>query len=231
MATQNEIKTSITTYLTNKNIPPTQTWLQNFMPSIRLNTPIQALQKTALFRLLSTDLTKSLQASSNNVLPANVSSPENKERKLTGPITVQVLDIEDVGHSRWSQVETLEAQERGEMTKGREIIRVVDDESNTDPNHTSESAASAGPYKLLLQDAKGTKVYGFEIESVTGVNVQQMAIGAKLVLWDVVVARGLVLLEPKGVEVLGGKVEAWDKKWRGERKETLKRMAGMGEND
>lgn len=41
-------------------------------------------------------------------------------------------------------------------------------------------------------------------------------------------ARGVVLLEPRCVEVLGGKVDAWDRKWREERKKVLKEKAGMG---
>src|ERR1700742_2138083 len=96
----NEVKAAIVQYLTSKNVPPTQSWLRDFMPTIRLNTPVVALQKTALFRLLAVDLTTSVQVSLTNTLPANVSSPEAKERKLAGPITVQVLDIEDIGHSR-----------------------------------------------------------------------------------------------------------------------------------
>ena len=202
------------------------------MPSIRHNTPIQALQKTALFRILATDLTQSVQVTvQSSFFPAGVSNPEVKERKLVGPITVQVLDIEDIGRSCWSQVENIEAHERGEMTKGREIIRIVDEETNTDPNHTAEAVGSVGPHKVLLQDARGTKIYGFETESLNGIGVQQMSIGAKLVLRDAVVARGVVMLEPKGVEVLGGKVDAWDKKWRSERKELLKRKANTGETD
>ena len=54
-----------------------------------------------------------------------------------------------------------------------------------------------------------------------------MSIGAKLVLRDVLVARGLLLLEPKNVEIVGGKVDAWDKKWREDRKRVLKEKAGM----
>lgn len=230
VASHLEIKSSISAYLTSKNLPPTIEWLRSFMPSIRLNTPIIALQKTALFRMLASDITQSVNASApTSVFPAGVSSPETREKKLAGPVVVQVLDVEDIGRSRWSQVESIEAQERGEMTKGREIVRVVDDETNTDPNATTaENAGSSGPHKLLLQDAKGVKIYGLELEAVNGIGVQ-MAIGSKLVLKDVVVARGVALLQPKGVEVLGGKVEAWEKKWRSERKEVLKRKAGMGE--
>src|ERR1700761_1294513 len=124
-ASHNEVKAAIVQYLTSKNVPPTQAWLRDFMPSIRLNTPNVALQKTALFRLLSTDLTTSIQPASNSIFPADVSSPEPRDRKVPGPITVQVLDIEDIGQSRWSQVESIEAFQRGEKTKGKEIIRVV----------------------------------------------------------------------------------------------------------
>jgi RecQ-mediated genome instability protein 1 len=205
--------------------------MNDFMPTVRLSTPIAALHRTALFRILATDLTSSVQAPlAANLFPANISSPETQELKLAGPIAVQVLDIEDIGHSRWSQVENIEAHERGEMTKGREIIRVVADETNSDPNDTPEAMASLGPHKLLLQDCKGTNVYAFELESINGVSVQ-MPIGSKLVLKDVTVARGAILLEPKSVEVLGGKVEAWDKKWRNERKSTLKRKAAISADD
>ncbi|KAK5172678.1 uncharacterized protein LTR77_002798 [Saxophila tyrrhenica] len=225
-----EVKATVVRYLASKNVPPTQAWLRDFMPSIRLNTPMVALQKTALFRILSTDLTVAVQPPSPNALfPANVASPEVKDRKLNGQITVQVLDIEDIGHSCWSQVENLEAIERGEMTKGREVIRVVDDELNTDQNRTpaNNPSISSGPHKLLIQDAKGTKAFAFESEFVTGIGVSQLSIGGKLVLNDALVARGVIMLDRRAVEVLGGKVEAWDKKWRADRKESLKRKAGV----
>ena len=155
-----------------------------------------------------------------------------KSQLLPGPIAVQVLDIEDIGRSRWSQVEALEAQERGETTKGREVVRVLPAEDGEGGAAGAAAGAaggsgSAGPHKLLLQDAKGTKVYGLEMRDVQGVNAS-MSIGAKLVLRDFEVARGVILLESRCVEVLGGKVDAWDRKWRDERKKVLKEKAGMG---
>lgn len=229
-ATQAEVKSSTLQYLRTKNLPPTQKWLDDFTRSVRPNTPLLALHKTALFRILAADLTTSVQLPANGFLPPQVAGPETKEMRLSGPITVQVLDIEDIGHSRWSQVENIEAHERGEMTKGREIIRVVDDETNTDPSHGAPNQTrSSGPHKLLLQDANGTKVYGFEVESVPGVGVHQLSLGAKLVLRNVLVARGVAMLDGEAVEVLGGKIEAWDLKWRAERKERLKQAAGLHE--
>ncbi|KAK5114741.1 hypothetical protein LTR62_002315 [Meristemomyces frigidus] len=214
-----EVSAPIQVYLTSKGTPPSPDWLQSFLPTIKLNTPIIALQKTALFRILATDLTTSLDKSSLVLLPATATTPAFKEQTIRGPLTVQVLDIEDIGHSRWSQVESIEAQERGETTKGREVIRVVPDEEADAAINTTQPA-SPGPHKLLLQDAAGTKIYAMELSSINGLNMQ-MTIGTKIVLRDVLVARGMLLLEGRTVQMLGGKVEVWEKKWREERKGRL----------
>lgn len=106
-------------------------------------------------------------------------------------------------------------------------MRVVPEEGNSGPDAAlSAEAKSVGPHKLLLQDAKGTKAYALELRSVQGIDVS-LAIGAKLVLTDVSVARGVIMLEPRCAEVLGGKVDAWDRRWREERKKVLKEKAGM----
>lgn len=221
-----EVAKSIAAHLASKNVPPKQQWLQAFTPSIRLNTPLAALQKTALFRILASDLTASVQATPTSLLPNDIAKAEIKERRVRGPVTVQVLDVEDIGRSCWSQVEAIEAQERGETTKGREVIRVVPDENTTDSTAPASENKSSGPHKLLLQDAAGTKVYAIELTTVDGTGVQ-MSIGTKLVLKDVLVARGVILLESRSVEMLGGKVDAWDKKWREERKQALKEKANV----
>lgn len=134
---------------------------------------------------------------------------------------MQVLDIEDIGRSRWSQVEAIEQEERGETTKGKEIIRITASEEG------EAEDKSAGPFKLLLQDAQGTRVYGFELFSVDRINFN-LNIGAKLVLRDVTVARSTILLEPKSVTVLGGKIEEMHKRWKEGRKEALKIAARNG---
>ncbi|KAF2481461.1 hypothetical protein BDY17DRAFT_326149 [Neohortaea acidophila] len=230
-----EVIKAIADYLRAKHFYPTPAWLASFMASTRPNTPMPALQQTALFRLLSSDLTSSVQRTPPiSIFPPDISNPEIKERKLTGPVAVQVLDVEDIGRSRWSQVEAIEAQERGEMTKGREIIRVVADESTTDGEpgaQANTSTGASGPFMFLLQDAAGTKAFAFDMSPMANVNMQKLSIGAKLVLRDLLVARGVVLLAPNGVEVLGGKVEAWDTKWKAERKAALKGKADLGGED
>ena len=143
-----------------------------------------------------------------------------QERRLVGPIAVQVLSIEDMSKSRWEQIEAIEALERGEGTKGREIIRVTASTEEGD-DQNENVGRDGGTHKLALQDAKGTRVYGIELKGVEGVGLG-MSMGCKMVLRNVVVARGVVLLEPGTTTVLGGKIEGLHKAWKEGRKAELK---------
>ena len=121
--------------------------------------------------------------------------------------------------SRWEQIEAIEALERGEGTKGREIIRVAPADEN---EHNDENRnRGGGPHKLLLQDAKGDRIFGIELRNVEGVGLG-MSIGAKLVLRSATVARGVVLLEPATTTMLGGKIEELHKAWNENRKTDLR---------
>lgn len=222
---------TIASYLQSQGLYAKPQWLESYTSTTRPNTPQAALQKTALFRLLASDFCDTLDTSRpSSALPVGIDDPSLQQRHVHGAtIPVQILDIQDIGRSRWSQVELLEQYERGETTKGRELIRLVPDAedgaSGTTTTTTTtaaraEQTASKGPHKLLLQDCRGTKVYGFELASVQGLGLQT-SIGCKLLLREPVVARGVVMLEPSRVTVLGGKIEAWDTAWRRARKEAL----------
>jgi RecQ-mediated genome instability protein 1 len=148
-----------------------------------------------------------------------------------------VLDVEDIGASKWSQVEAIERVERGEEVRGREVIRVLPAEAREEgpgeenpggPNVAASSAgkAAGGRHRYVLQDAKGTKVVAFESVRIPqlGLGDEGVSIGVKVVLKaGTLVRRGTVMLGPENVVVLGGKVEAWDKAWKEGRKERLKR--------
>ena len=219
--------------LSTKSLPVSTTWISNFLASLSQNqqrAPPSALAQTALFRILTTDFTKTLSTSApSTLLPREVSDPSIKERRISGPVPVQVLDIEDIGSSMWSQVEKIEQVERGETIRGREIVRNVnvDDADNANEgtaNNASRSTGittSNGPHRLILQDAAGTKIVALEYKDVNGISIEKLAIGAKFVLKDIVVARGMALLTPETVTLLGGKIEAWDTTWRQKRKEVL----------
>ncbi|KAK4690241.1 RecQ-mediated genome instability protein 1, partial [Lecanoromycetidae sp. Uapishka_2] len=205
---------------TTKGLTPSLTWLSAFLNTQRPTTPIPALTQTACFRLLASDITTSLAVSPQTCLPKDVHNPNIQEKRLhAGPIAVQVLAVEDMSKSRWEQIEAIEALERGEGTKGREIIRVVAAED--DDAAEAGVQKGGGPHKLLLQDAAGRRVYGIELRALEGVGLG-MSMGCKMVLKSAVVARGMVLLEPSTTTVLGGKIDALHKAWKDGRKAELK---------
>jgi RecQ-mediated genome instability protein 1 len=212
----------IRAYLASKGLRLTDAWLNTFLSTQPAAVPVSSLKQTAMFRVLHSDISTTLQTGSGGVFPPNILDASVSERKLPGVIPVQVMDIEDIGRSKWGQVEALESVERGEMTKGREIIRVVpgEDEGSEQPSQPP----SAGPHKLLLQDAAGCRVYGLELSPVQGVNLN-MAIGVKLVLRDVTVARGAILLQPATTTLVGGKIDDLHKRWKEGLKDRLKMAA------
>ena len=163
-----------------------------------------------------------------------------KERRLAGNVPVQVLDVIDVGVSKWNQFEAIERVERGEEVRGREVIRTVrgatdedDDEAGTgnatgnatvDGLGAASTKRSQGPHKLVLQDADKTVVTAFELGDIPKVFIGDdgMCIGCKLILKaGTLVRRGMVMLTPETIIVLGGKIDSWDKKWREDRKKRL----------
>lgn len=138
--------------------------------------------------------------------------------------------MEDVGASLWSQVEGIERVERGEAIRGREIVRTVnvdregEENGNNDADGSAagDAGASVGPHRLTLQDAAGNKVVGIELKRIGDVAVGKLAIGAKMLLKNATVARGMVLLTPESVTLLGGKIEYLDRAWKESRKLRLK---------
>jgi RecQ-mediated genome instability protein 1 len=212
----------ITSHLTSKGFTPKSSWVTNFLSTQRSNVPLQALQSSAMFRMIHGDITTSVQVTAHITFPADILNATIKERKLRGPIPVQVLDIEDMSQSRWSQAEALEAVERGETTRGREIIRVVANENDSDQ---TQAPPTHGPHKLTLQDANGTQVFAFELLPMPNINLNKLMIGSKLVLRDVTVARAVVMLELRSVTCSGGKIDELHQKWLAGRKERLREFA------
>ncbi|KAH8693969.1 hypothetical protein BGW36DRAFT_429992 [Talaromyces proteolyticus] len=227
-STEEHIKSHLLSF---KSLPVSATWIANFLASItqtQQRASLSALTQTAVFRILASNFTESLSTSSiSTLLPRDISDPAIKERKITGLVPVQVLDIEDIGTSLWSQVEKIEQVERGETVRGREIVRNVNVDGGDGDNNADASIRAPGntgghgPHRLVLQDAFGTKAIAIELKDVKGIAVDKLAIGAKLVLKNTVVGRGMILLTPDTVTVLGGKIEIMDTAWRRTRKERL----------
>ncbi|KAF4556337.1 putative RecQ mediated genome instability protein [Elsinoe fawcettii] len=211
---------AVRTHLASKQLCPQPDWLASLVATTRPNSALAAVKKSAEFKLLASDITQSLDKKACNSLPENAGQATIKEQRLHYPVVVQILDIEDISRSRWSQIELLEQQERGEMTRGREIIRLnPDSEDGTTAGMNPDE--SKGPHKLLVQDVNGTKIYAFELSPITGLSLST-GIGAKILVRSATIARGMMLLEAGQVELLGGKVSAWAEQWTKDRKENLR---------
>lgn len=130
---------------------------------------------------------------------------------------VQILDIEDLSRSRWSQAEELEAVERGETTRGREVIRVRAEDAENGGASTQPGASSGGAnamHRLVLQDRAGKQMFAMELKRLPGLDLGKTGIGEKMLLKPgTVIARGTVLLNPEHTVLLGGKIETWHKAW------------------
>lgn len=215
---------AVSSSLVAQGLPkPHSQWLSAVVSTQRANTPLPAVTASAKHRLLSADITKpNILDPSAVSFPSHITDVSVRSRRLTGPFFVQVRGIEDISRSRWEQIELIEAQERGEGTRGREIIRVVAEEIGENGQiATPGFGAVGGIHKLVLQDWKGLSVFGMELKSVEKLGLG-MGIGSKLMLQNVEVARGMILLEPASTRVLGGKNEELHKIWLDNRKIDLK---------
>jgi RecQ-mediated genome instability protein 1 len=230
MASAEQIAAQI---MSSKSLCVSSSWLNSFLASSQRNVPVSALTKTALFRVLASDIRESLATTPTSLFPVDISDPAMQERRIPGPIPVQVLDIEDIGTSLWSQVEAIERIERGEAIRGREIVRTVnvgDDNEGAETGSSSNAPARApsvsgssgsGTHRLILQDANGTKAVAIEMQRIEGISLEKLPIGAKILLRNATVARGMVLLNVNCSTLLGGKIEALDKPWKEGRKARL----------
>jgi RecQ-mediated genome instability protein 1 len=144
--------------------------------------------------------------------------------------------------------ECLELVEKGETTRGREVIRVTaedDDEQDAATQSTASrtqqpqrggagganaAAARAGKnatHRLTVQDYKGRRLHALELRRIDGIGIGKTSIGEKILIKaGTVIARGNILLTPDNCTLLGGKVDAWHKSWVEGRLGRLKEAVG-----
>lgn len=214
---------------------PSLSWLHhNVLPTRHPPPPLASLLATARTRLLALDLTTPdlLDATyaSTHILPrTQINNPEiDGVCRLTLDVVVQVLDVENLSRSRWEQVEELEALERGEGTRGREVVRVEPTPDEGDVPVVAGGGDKA-THRLVLQDCAGQRVFAVELGRVERVGVGRTSIGEKMMLKKgTKIARGVVLLEGETCQVIGGKVEEWHKEWVKERLGKLKGVVEGG---
>lgn len=176
------IDTLLSHFTSTLRLHPRPTWLSQSLSSQRQLPAGPALLASLKFRILASDITESLQPHANLCFPLSAHDSDAKSVTLPGPIAVQVVAVEDVGVSRVEQIDRIEMAERGEIQRGREVIRVVPEGDGVGTQAGAvqgEQKVKTGPCKVLLEDAGGRRVYGIELKAVEGVR-SDMAIGAKV---------------------------------------------------
>ncbi|POS84664.1 hypothetical protein EPUL_002768 [Erysiphe pulchra] len=252
------IQNQITTLMASQGLPVLHPSFINSIltgsSSIR-QQPITAIVATVKHRLLCSDINKNSIKNDNHILsPTSSCLPiriiNNKQIEasiLNQDVFVQVLDVEDLGRSKWDQLESLEAEKRGETTKGREIIRTVVPAPSFEEEQEGLSTATSvtesnqpqnqnkilekqgkGPFKLIVEDWRGTKTWALELKKVEKIGMPPtMNIGCKIWLRKgCKVARGMLLMEPTTVSIIDGKIDIRDKAWKNEREKILREALG-----
>lgn len=240
--------------LTGEQLPSLSTaWIQSVVASQSSAPPsartLPALVATTKAQLLGSDwAAPGLFDDSPPGFPQQLlssSAGSVQETRLPQDIIVQVLDIENLSQSRWQQVQALEAIERGEQKRGREIIRVTADgdggEETDSPSTGGGGTAAPGrgaagrtqappdtnaTHRLVLQDVSGNKVFAVELVRIHRIGIGRLRIGEKIVLKaGTVAARGTLLLDPTSVKFLGGQIEAMNSAWLKGRLQRLREAA------
>lgn len=206
---------------------PSPSFLTTLTTSRTPPPPLPSLLATAKARILACDLSSSIPTlldASLPCLPPSADDPRVEQVVLSKPVHVQLLDVENLAQSRWEQVEEIEAIERGEKTRGREVVRVASEDA-------AEAPATAGnaTHRLVLQDSKGQRIYALEMTRISSkIGIGKSMIGEKMLLRaGTVIARGTVFLTSDKVVFLGGKVDAWHENWISTRLARLKEAAGI----
>lgn len=226
--------------------PPSNSFLTGLVSSRTPPPPTASLLATAKARILACDLSNgaSVLDASLPALPADIDNVRAEDSRLLRDTHLQVVDIENLSLSRWEQIEELEAIERGERTRGREVIRVTAEDGDGDGTTPSQQGGRAGStgaasstagigagrnatHRLVLQDCKGHRVYAVELKRIDQIGVGKTNMGEKVLLKaGTAVARGTVLLTPDRCIVLGGKIDSWQDAWAKGRLERLKQSVG-----
>ncbi|CEJ91953.1 hypothetical protein VHEMI07634 [[Torrubiella] hemipterigena] len=166
-----ELESQLRTSLVSQNLPtPSAEFLNSITATRSPPPPLTSLVATAKSRILACDLSSSIPAlidASVPCLPATAGDARVDEARLAKPVHVQILDVENLAQSKWEQIEELEAIERGEMTRGRHVIRVTADEDDANNTSMQQQAPAAwnATHRLVVQDSdsSGQDVYWREV--------------------------------------------------------------------
>jgi hypothetical protein len=166
----------------------------------------------------------SVQQAYSRVIPTEILT--ERDTTLAGTVLVQIIDIYDIAISKYRKLEILEETDSSNTDRLRRTITNV-----TDPSDQIQPQ-NASLHKLVLQDSAGTLIYAIEYKKVAGLS-EYSQLGCKLLLTNMKFQRGVALLEPDSVKVLGGSIPSMNVNRQQRRRDQLandlKKMPGQVE--
>ncbi|GAA5945839.1 hypothetical protein JCM10213_008202 [Rhodosporidiobolus nylandii] len=217
-------------------------WLEGCVEYLQENDPTAAtvpgLIKAVEVQLLSSDLSTSVVPSpATRAALATRYAARDKAVLFRGGtrkagVLFQVVQVNDIAHSAGSTLETLNEKKEQAKLAARGLApgagggRIMDldgheheveeeDEAKRKVREADKVATFArGSGKLLLSDGE-TQVAAFERERIGGLGLEEIKLGAKLLIHDVPSVNGILMLTPQNTTVKGFQVEEWDaeKEW------------------
>lgn len=137
-----------------------------------------------------------IQTAYQRVIPESILT--ERDACLSDSILVQVLEIFDVSKSAYKRLEILEENDESNIDRMRR--RTVGLETGDSQGFTTTCM-----HKLVLQDSAGTLIYGIEYRRIAQLS-ERTELGCKFLLRKTKFHRGVALLEPETVTVLGGSI-------------------------
>ncbi|KAK9247499.1 hypothetical protein V1506DRAFT_532092 [Lipomyces tetrasporus] len=238
-----------------RTIPPLLPPSANGDANEVLTPPIQYYyQNHGEDRFREQDLVSCVKGS--NFVPDGIASM--RSATITGPVTFQIADVQEIGISRSEQVRKIEEGMCDSGDSGRKVVRDVpadvDDAveidasgrvpsgtamasgvqfhtfNGTQPGKTRTPIFGKKICKVLLQDTLGRCYWALESKPINDLEVG-LKLGTKITLNNVTVLRGVIMLKPTSVILRGGAIDEWNTEYIVKLMSRLKREIGHGENN
>ncbi|KAG5519388.1 hypothetical protein PMAC_002015 [Pneumocystis sp. 'macacae'] len=189
------------TFFSNKFLYVHLTWIEQMLQK-HIFSNNEQLEQQIMYLFLNSDIKTTL--TSKSCLPENVLDLHN--HILPGPYCLQVIQVQDIGMSILKQLEYLEQFDDSGCVKSLDSIK--DDDSIEDGDlidDNKKSTTTKKMIKLMLEDASGLCIWAIEYKSIEDISLK-MNLGSKILLKNVLVLRGVLILDPLNFSFLGGHV-------------------------
>ncbi|KTW30182.1 hypothetical protein T552_00661 [Pneumocystis carinii B80] len=189
-------------FLESKSLYVHLNWIEETLHQIDASLNNKELEQQILQCLLNSDIKKALTPQS--CLPIDIFDQHNQV--LPGPYCLQIIHVQDIGISIFNQLEYLEQFDDSGNIKSYNIIRnnlsdVDDDDDIPDINNSPPKKFC----KLILEDSSGLCVWAIEHKPIKEIHVA-INLGAKILLKNILVLRGVLILNPSNLTFLGGEI-------------------------